>query len=235
VTREPTDPHEAALARFKLAVDAHASDTVLDLDEAALSISGVLQPALDIDAWLTELDELAASCPSPTREGVVRHLFATGRFTGDRRTYNHWHNSCLDHVISTGHGIPITLAVVTIEVARRIGVHLEGVGMPAHFLVGDPADGEWFLDPFHDGAVLDRDGCKALFTTIAGDGDRWRDSFLQPTPKRAVLVRMLNNLKAAFTRTGDRVRLAQVMRLRMAMPEITGEETEAVRALAVLN
>jgi regulator of sirC expression with transglutaminase-like and TPR domain len=235
MSREPADPHDAALARFRVVVDSAASDAALDLDEAALAISGVLQPTLDVDAWLTELDELAASCPSPTRDGVVRHLFSTGRFTGDTRNYNHWHNSCLDHVIETGRGIPISLAVITIEVSRRLGVQLEGVGMPAHFLVGDPADEDWFLDPFHDGAVLDRDGCQALFTTIAGNAHGWRNSFLQPTPRRAIVVRVLNNLKAAFTRTGDRVRLAQVMRLRVAMPEITGEDDEATRAIAVLN
>jgi len=235
VTRGPTDPHETALARFRLVVDERSTGTVFDLDEAALAIAGVLQPSLDVDEWLTQLDELAASCASPTREGLVRHLFESGRFTGDTSTYDHWHNSCLDHVIGTGRGIPITLSVITVEVARRVGVDLHGVGMPAHFLVGDPADPGWFLDPFHDGVVLDRAGCEALFARIAGDRYPWRDSFLQPTPKRAVIVRMLNNLKAAFSRSGDRVRLAQVMRLRMAMPEITGEDVEARRALAVFN
>ena len=207
----------------------------LDLGEAALTISGVLQPGLDIDHWLSEIDELAASCPTPTRDGVVRHLFNTHGFTGDTTTYSHWHNSCLDHVIRRRVGIPISLSVVTIEVAGRLGITLSGVGMPAHFLVGDPADREWFLDPFGDGQVLDRRGCAALFATVAGADRPWRDSYLDRTPPRAIIVRILNNLMADFMRRSDRLRLALVTRLRMELPEITGEHAEAVRRLAILN
>ena len=94
------------------------------------------------------------SCSAPTR------------FAGDRSTYTDWRNSCLDHVLETGRGIPITLSVLLIEVARRRGVELVGIGMPAHFLVGDPTDPEWFVDPFHGGRTLDRAGCEALLRDL---------------------------------------------------------------------
>jgi hypothetical protein len=80
----------------------------------------------------------------------------SGLFEGDRADYHHWRNSCIDHVLETRRGMPITLSVVAIEVARRVGVTLAGVGMPGHFLVGDPTDPEWFADPFHGRTALGR-------------------------------------------------------------------------------
>ena len=229
---EPS-PVEAAIERFGdlLATDA----TRLPLDEAALGIAAVLQPTLDVDAAMQELDRLAASCPDPTRDGVVDHLFRELDFAGDPVTYGDWRNSCLDHVLTSRRGIPITLSVLTVEVARRLGVNLCGVGMPAHFLVGDPADPDWFVDAFDHGAVLDRDGCRELLERVTRGQVPWRDSHLDPTPERAIIVRMLNNLRAGFTQRPDPVRLALVMRLRMSIAELSGEWREVARALAVLN
>jgi regulator of sirC expression with transglutaminase-like and TPR domain len=122
-----------------------------------------------------------------------------------------------------------------IEVARRVGVPLVGVGMPAHFLVGDPADPDWFADPFDSGRRLDRAGCRDLLARITHGQVPWRDEHLAPTPPRAVIARMLNNLKAGCTRHVDLIRLALVMRMRVAVPELRGELPEAVRAQAVLN
>jgi hypothetical protein len=122
------------LAHFTELMTGPASD--LMLDEAALTMSAVLQPRLDVIEWLSVLDEFAASCPTPTREGVLAHLVGDLGFIGDRRSYGDWRNSCLDRVISGRRGIPISLSVVVIEVARRLGVGLHGIGMPAHFLIG---------------------------------------------------------------------------------------------------
>ena len=178
---------------------------------------------------------LAASCPDGDRDGIIAKLFGGKRFTGDRSTYTDWRNSCLDHVLENGRGIPITLSVLLIEVARRRGIQLVGIGMPAHFLVGDPSDPEWFVDPFHGGRTLDRAGCETLLRDITRDQVPWRASHLDPTSNRAIIARMLNNLRAGFDQRGDRVRLALVMRMRMGMPELRNEDAEAVRALAVLN
>jgi regulator of sirC expression with transglutaminase-like and TPR domain len=227
------DDATAALAAFTSLV--RNPDADLPLDRAALTLSAVLRPGLDIAHWLDDLDVLAASCPAGDRDGVVAKLFGGNRFTGDLATYSDWRNSCLDHVLRTGRGIPITLSVLLIEVARRCDVELVGVGMPAHFLVGDPADPEWFVDPFHGGRTLDPAGCEALLRDITRDQVAWRPSHLDPTPNRAIVARMLNNLRAGFGGRGDRVRLAMVMRMRIAMPELRDENAEAVRALAVLN
>jgi len=227
------DDVTAAIAAFTSLVG--RPDAELVLDRAALTMSAVLRPHLDVDRWLDDLDVLAASCPEGDRDGLVASLFGGKRFTGDRSTYTDWRNSCLDHVLETGRGIPITLSVLLVEVARRRGIELVGIGMPAHFLVGDPHDPEWFVDPFHGGRTLDRAGCETLLRDITRDQVSWRDSHLDPATNRAIIARMLNNLRAGFDQRGDRVRLALVMRMRMAMPELHNEDADAVRALAVLN
>jgi regulator of sirC expression with transglutaminase-like and TPR domain len=227
------DDVTAAIAAFTSLVG--RPDAELALDQTALTMSGVLRPGLDVERWLDDLDVLAASCPDADRDGIVAKLFGANRFTGDRSTYSDWRNSCLDHVLETGRGIPITLSVLLIEVARRRGIELVGIGMPAHFLVGDPSDPEWFVDPFNGGRTLDRAGCETLLRDITRDQVPWRDSHLDPAPNRAIIARMLNNLRAGFDQRGDRVRLALVMRMRMGMPELRNENAEAVRALAVLN
>ena len=101
------------------------------LDELTLLLSKALQPELDVIGAMTELDVLAADCPTPTRDGVMRFINGDAGFVGDRTEYHRWENSCLDHVLAARSGMPITLAVVAIEVARRVGVRLAGVGLPA--------------------------------------------------------------------------------------------------------
>ncbi len=203
------------------------------LDEMALLLSKALQPELDVLGVMTELDVLAADCPTPTRDGVLRFLRNDAGFTGDRIEYDRWENSCLDHVIARRQGMPITLAVVTIEVARRVGVQLTGVGLPGHFLVGDPGDRNWFADPFHGRTDLSRDDCRNLLVRLGVQ--RWSNSFLEPVPPRLVVARILNNLKSSCERRSDGLRLAIVMQARQALPEFAAEHDEAVESLAPLN
>jgi regulator of sirC expression with transglutaminase-like and TPR domain len=203
------------------------------LDEMTLLLSQALQPDLDVLGTMTELDVLAADCPTPTRDGVMRFLSNDARFVGDRTDYHRWQNSCLDHVIAHRRGMPITLAVVAIEVGRRVGVRLAGVGLPGHFLVGDPDDPRWFADPFHGRTDLARDDCRNLLVQLGVS--RWSDRFLETTPPRLVAARILNNLKVSCERRNDWIRLAIVMQARQALPEFAGEHGAAVESLAQLN
>lgn len=204
------------------------------LDEVALTVSAALQGGLDVVEWLAALDEVAASCPTPTFDGVRRHLFGEFGFTGNVDHYDDWRNSCLDRVIATRRGIPITLSVVMIEVGRRLGVEVHGVGMPGHFLVRSDRHDE-FVDPFHGGRVLDRAGCRELCAAISGDQVAWRDDFLATTPSRAIIVRMLNNLVAGFARAGRAMPYAIVLELRSLVPELAAHGDETRRATAVFN
>jgi regulator of sirC expression with transglutaminase-like and TPR domain len=203
------------------------------LDEVALTVSAALQGGLDVVGWLAALDELAAACPTPTFEGIRRHLFETAGFTGNTARYDDWRNSCLDRVLDTRRGIPITLSVVMIEVGRRLGVEIHGVGMPGHFLVGDGDD--VFVDAFHSGQVLDRAGCRALCASITGDRLVWRDDFLDVTSSRAIVARMLNNLVAGFARSGCSMPYSIALELRSRVPELAPHAEETRRALAQFN
>lgn len=211
------------------------------LDEVALAISAALQPgspsrgASGVE-WLAALDALAAECPTPTAAGVAAFLFDELGFRGNVDDYQNWRNSCLDHVIERRTGIPITLSIVMIEVARRVGVPLVGVGMPAHFIVASADDPDVLFDPFAGGRRLDRAGARTLMTTVTNGQVPWQDRFLDPTPARAIVIRMLNNLRGVLTARGDAIRLAVVMGLRDELPELAGDEAiDIVRARAILN
>jgi regulator of sirC expression with transglutaminase-like and TPR domain len=214
---------------------ANDSDS-LDLDEVSLVMSGVLQSGLDEIEWLAALDLIAGECPTPTPEGVSRYLFDELGFTGNKEAYYDWRNSCLDRVIATRTGIPISLSILMIEVGRRVGVQLAGVGMPAHFLVRSVDDDTTFFDPFDGGRQLDRNDARALFETITRGQAPWSDSHLDPTPNRAIVIRMLNNLKSVFARRSDEVRFALVMQLRAQVAELAVlEADEFASANAIFN
>ena len=96
-----------------------------------------------------------------------RHLFDEHGYAGNEADYTDPRNSYLDRVLDRRLGIPITLSVLMMEVARRNGVVLHGIGMPGHFLVGEP-DGRTFYDPFHHGRQLDADGARDVFSADPG-------------------------------------------------------------------
>jgi len=221
-------------ARFAELMSADAGEP--PLDEAALLIATELQPGLDLIEWLAALDLLAGECPTPTAAGVARYLFDDGHFTGNRRAYYDWRNSCLDRVIATRTGIPISLSVLMIEVARRVGVKLVGVGLPTHFLVGVADDPDVFFDPFAGGRRLDRRQARELFEGLTRGQVPWNDMYLQPTSNHDIVIRMLNNLKAVFVNRADVVRLALIMGLRSTVPELAdAEAAEIAAASAIFN
>ena len=215
-----------------MAIDAEA----VTLDTASLAMSSALQPELDEMDALVALDVFAGDCPTPTPDGVARYLFDTLGFNGNRTAYYDWRNSCLDRVIATRVGIPISLSILMIEVARRVGVPLVGVGMPAHFLVRAADDENTFYDPFHGPERLDREAARRLFEQVTNGQSPWRDSYLAPTPNRDIVIRMLNNLKGSFARQSDAVRFAIVMQLRAVVPELADTElAELTAATAIFN
>jgi len=204
------------------------------LDQAALALAAVLRPKVEADAALATLERLADDCPAPTFDGLRRHLFDVLHFAGDLRRYDDPHNSFLDVVLTSRQGLPILLATVMIEVGRRIGVPVVGVGMPMHFLVGDGDDEDRFVDPF-TGIAMSRGDARQHFETIAAGRISWDDHHLDSTPARQIVVRMLANLQGSYVRRGDRVRLALVARMRAAVPELADERPIAVRLSGVFN
>ena len=187
------------------------------LDEAALLIAAHAHPDLDVDARLAQLDDLAARAAGLSGAELATRLFVAEGFAGNATDYGDPRNSYLDDVLDRHLGIPITLSVVMIEVGRRCGLQLHGVGMPGHFLVGGGA-GEWF-DPFHGGARLDLAGCAALFAQTH-TGAQFRPQFLMPVGPRAIVERMLGNLQHTLMQR-DPPAVVWVTRLRLRIPGIT--------------
>ena len=188
----------------------------LALDEPALLIAAHAQPDLDVDAELAVLDGLAAGIPERTLESWRRHLFVDLGFSGNVRRYYDPANSFLNEVVRRRRGLPITLSVLGMEVGRRVGLRFEGVGMPGHFLLRHDSDA--YVDPFDGGRLLDRDGCVERFHAVNGAQAPFLSSYLDAVGPRAILGRMLNNLKSVYAARGDVHALSWVFDLRMALP-----------------
>lgn len=210
----------------------HGPEAEVPLDEAMLLIAQQADPTVDVERHLRGLDELAARCPAPTLDALVRHLFVDEGFSGNRDDYYDARNSYLDQVLERRLGIPISLAVVAIVVGRRLGVPLAGVGMPGHFLLRDRVLPDVFIDPFR-GAVLDPAGCARVFQAMHGPSAPFDLRFLEPVGTHPILRRVLANLAAVHRTSGDRTALVGVLRLRAAVPGVTVEERrELAEALA---
>lgn len=231
---QPSGRYPAAVdVRERFAAAMARPEREVPADEVALLVAATARPGLDLDEEAARLDELAAGCGEPTFDGLRRHLFRDLGFRGDRDDYHDPRNSLLDEVLRRRLGIPISLAVLTMGVGRRLAVPLVGVGMPGHFLVGDRVDPDVFLDPFHGGAVLDPGGCERLFRSLHGRAAAFHPSYLQPVGTFAIVARILANLRATFTARRDHAGLRWVLELRMLVPGVPAEErAELAAALA---
>lgn len=206
-------------------------DAAMPLDELALLIAAHAHARLDVAAQLARLDALAEQAGEPTLDGLRRLLFRDLGFTGNDVDYYDPRNSFLDDVLDRRTGIPISLAVVMLEVGRRMGVPLSGVSMPGHFLVRDKVDPEVFVDPFAGGALLDRRGCRIRFHAVHGRDAAFAEAYLAPVGPLAIVDRMLANLEGIAARRADTRMLGWVGRLRDGVPSA---EHGARRRAAVL-
>ena len=193
-----------------------------DLLDGALLIACAADPSADVDAARAELDRLAVGVGD--LDDLVRRLYVEEGFHGNREDYYDPRNSSLTEVLVRRTGIPITLAVVCLEVGRRAGIALEPVGMPGHFLV-HPVGSSWHLDPF-SGELLDRDQCVRRFREATGLGRdvAFDETLLTPIGTDAVLVRMLTNLRGIHRSRGDLAELGWVLRMRLGLPGVTAAE-----------
>lgn len=205
----------------------------LPLDEAALLIAAHAYPGLDLATELGRLDELAAGCGEPSLEAWRRYLFVELGFSGNEVDYHDPANSFLNEVVRRRTGIPISLSVLAMEVGRRIGLELQGVGMPGHFLLRHEGPPVTFVDAFARGQLLDAGGCEARFRATQGDDAPFLPSYLDPVGSRAILARMLANLKAVYAGRGQVEELAWVVQLRLTIPGVPPDEhRDAARVLA---
>ena len=186
-----------------------AGDRPADLTRVALEVARDARPGLDIDAILAQVDELAARArarigPSARARQVLGHinwiLFVEEGYRGDEEGYYDPANSFLDAVIARKLGIPISLSVLYLALADRLDLPMAGVNLPAHFVVRTLGDEPTFVDPFHEGALLDARGCERLVEQATGQAVRLGESALAPCPTPTLVARMLRNLKAVYLR-----------------------------------
>src|SRR5207245_6400066 len=169
-----------------------------DLAIAALMIAGVEYPKLDAGPYLDQLDALGREASRRVTEALIvpgdapprvdpdryarvtalnEYLFKELRFVGNEMQYEDPRNSFLNEVIDRRTGIPITLALLYMEVARRAGLHVLGINFPGHFLLRCPArrglsySEDLIIDAFHGGALLSEDACRALLRRHSDDLD----------------------------------------------------------------
>jgi len=218
-------PDDDPTVRF--AALAQGPEDELPLDEAALLMAAHAYPDLDVDFELELLDGLAERCTDRSLNGWRRYLFDELGFTGNVADYYDPDNSFLHQVVRRRVGLPISLSVLGMAVGRRLGLHLRGVGLPGHFLLRHDEDGDdgvratqaepVFVDPFAGGRVLDRAACLERFRAVNGR-EPFVESYLDPVGPRAILGRMLANLRAIYATRGDVDSLAWVFALRLAIP-----------------
>ncbi len=207
-----TRPRVLSLAADLLAV---AGNDPIDLVKAALVVARIERPALCPDASLNALGAMGARAADrvstipdvPVRERISQIsalLYGDERFAGNRSNYGDFRNSLLDVVLERRLGIPISLGLVYMDVARSAGLEVFGVAFPGHFLLRVPADAgdergrPIMIDPFNGGRELTDFDLHALLVRHSGDDAVLTETLLRPCTSRHFLSRLLNNLKRTY-------------------------------------
>jgi regulator of sirC expression with transglutaminase-like and TPR domain len=204
------------------------------LDLAALQLATIEYPDLGIEPFLALLDSYAREAGERVRDDtpgrefirvVNEYMFDELGFAGNVADYYNPANSCLNNVLTDRTGIPITLSVVYMELSRRLDRTVFGIGLPGHFLV-QYYDDEFtaLVDPFHAGRVLCEQECFDLARQVTGMDVSRNADVLRPVSKRHIVLRMLNNLRAAYFRAQNPSKAVAVLNLLIeAMPDSAEE------------
>jgi regulator of sirC expression with transglutaminase-like and TPR domain len=199
---------------------ARMPEAAIDLGFGALLIAQVEHPGLEPAHELKRLDELAARLGGADVHRLRRFLFEEEGFAGNAGDYYDPHNSCLNDVLDRRLGIPITLSLLAIEVGRRAGVAVHGIGLPGHFMA---TAGGVLFDPFNGGAVVTRDEAGAVVARVLGRPVPLEDGHFTPVPKAQILLRMLANLRSVYVDREEWTKARAVMeRLMLLDPEAPG-------------
>jgi regulator of sirC expression with transglutaminase-like and TPR domain len=201
----------------------------IELDRAALEIARIEYPELDADACINELDRYALEIADRARdlsdgrnfiETANEYLFGVLGFKGNEEDYYHPDNSCLNRVLETRRGIPITLSLIYIEIARRLSKPVAGVGLPGHFLIRyDDEKYSALIDPFHGGAIIDVAQCCRLAQVDSLD-----ERMLEPVDRRHIALRIINNLRGIYFARRETGKALQVLDLLIEADPTSADE-----------
>lgn len=221
-------------ARQSFAEMAELDDAAFPLDRVALTLAMEEYPDLDLMEYLKRLDTLAARAevlvgrdcsPAGIIESINEILFVQEGLRGNSEDYYNPRNYYLNEVLDRKLGIPITLSVVYMEVAKRIGFSIAGVGFPEHFLVKHVApDHEIIIDPFNMGRILTMKDCQEMLDKTGDSKATMNPSMLQPMENRAIITRILYNLKGIYEQNEqDYEALAVIEKILMLNPGTPSE------------
>ena len=194
-------------------------DAAIDLAQAALLIACIEYPDLDMQPYLAQLDALARRVrdslalappdiqpmlppeidPLTVLHAINQVLFSEEQFRGNQDDYENPDNSYLNKVLEKHTGLPITLALLYIEVGKRVGIPINGIGLPYHFMAGCPTpEGMIYIDAFHGGRLLTQQECKDHLRQMFKHRIKFYLHWFKPVSHKQFLVRLLNNLKRAY-------------------------------------
>lgn len=211
-----------------------ATEGDIDLARGALLIAEEEYPQLTPEAYIQRLDllaemvkdRLANETAAPVLLGEIsKVLFEDERFQGNAEAYYDPRNSFLNDVLDRRLGIPITLCIIYLEIGWRLGLPVEGVNFPGHFLVRYQGEAvKLLIDPYQGGTIRFEDEAQDLLDRVYGGTVKLQESYLRPASKRDVLVRLLSNLKTIYLNTHDDERaLMAVQRILLLRPESAEE------------
>lgn len=195
-------------------------DDGLDLEEGALLISRIRYPDLDADVFRLEMDRhareiqkrgLSKGKPETIINEINRYLYSELGLHGNTQNYYDPDNSYINRVLERRTGIPISLSVLYLLIARRLDIPLVGVGLPGHFVLKYEENGFCaFLDAFNGGQALTRDECIRF---LLNSGYEVHESYFAPAPVRDIITRMLRNLVYVYNQLRDKERAQRASRL----------------------
>jgi regulator of sirC expression with transglutaminase-like and TPR domain len=215
-------------------------DAELDLAEASLLIAATEYEGLNWGHYLNRFETMAddvrllragESDPYANVKVLNDYLYNTLQFTGNQDEYNDPRNSYLNDVLERRTGIPITLSLVYMEVGKRAGMPIEGIGLPGHFIVRYNYKDEFshkaeqiLLDPFNGGTILSEEDCARLVTEIYRRPMPLTPVFMRPVTNKQFITRMLNNLKTAYVEQEDFHRALRVEKMLLMLDPQDWEE-----------
>ena len=211
----------------------------IELDRAALEIARMEYPELHGGEAIAALDRYAAMIADRAHdlsdgqrfvETASAYLFEELGLKGNDEDYYDPDNSYLNRVIERKLGIPITLSVIYIEVARRLAKPVFGIGLPGHFLIRyDDGDYSTYIDPYHGGTLLDADGCCRL-----AQAESLEPEYLAPVDKRSIAMRMINNLRQIYFSRRDSTRVLRLLDMLIEADPAAADEHKQ-RGVALLQ
>ena len=237
----------AAEARRRFAELVARPAGAIELAHAALLVAAEERPGTDVDGYRARLLELGlrargrvAAAPRDPVGALNRFVFDESSFRGNQEHYYDPRNSLLSCVIDERRGIPITLSVVYMELGRRAGLEVEGVGLPGHFVVRvrasvGGAEVSALVDPFNQ-RVVGREDCQQLLDTVYGGKITLAEEHLRASAPREILARILRNLKAVYAQGRRYGRaLSVVERILLVEPEANAERRDRGALLGQLG